>query len=118
MVVRQENSNNAFDLLGGEKKDKVTGKHKTVDNVNLKPTVPAELHHFDDDLNMLVRRNHDDFPEYIKHATTGTTFKRTIDTTGKSPLKIRQETIYEGKQSAVHMASLMKSNGNGKFIRK
>ena len=47
---------------------------------------------------MMVRRNHDDFPEYNKNATTGeATFKRMIDTTGKSKLKKRQETFYEGK---------------------
>ena len=60
-----------MDHLGKTTKEKPTGKGSTEDNINLKPTVPGNLYHYEDGLNMLVRRNHDDFPEYKKDDNTG-----------------------------------------------
>ena len=107
-----------MDTLGKDCTQRPTGKAIPWENINTKPTQPADLYHQDEDLNNLVRRNHDDFPQYVKDQSGETSFKRSIDTTGKSMLKKRQETIFEGKNSLVHQSSLMKANGHGKFLYK
>ena len=113
--MRQAAAVNAMDNLGGMKSPKPTGKYIDFNHVNMKPTQPENMYPYEKDLNMMVRRNQDDFPQYRKGETGEASFKRMIDTQGKSSLKLRQETIYEGKQSAIHLSSLMKSNGNGKY---
>lgn len=51
-----------MDTLGKDCTQRPTGKAIPWENINTKPTVPADLYHQDEDLNNLVRRNHDDFP--------------------------------------------------------
>ena len=101
--------------LGGNIDAPLLGKYSDPTHPALKPTERAEMYPIKEGLNMMVRRNHDDFPEYIKDESGAMKFTRQIDTNGQSALKAIQETDYKTKGSVVHITSQMKSKSNGKF---
>jgi len=63
-------------------------------------------HH--DDVNMMVRRVVDEYPEYAKDGT----FKREIEDPLMSPSKAPKESDMTYKTSLVNQASSMKSKNN------
>ena len=66
------------------------------------------------DQNMMVRRNQDEYPQYVKNEEGVVGFHRNIELTEKSQLKAINETDYHNKTSSVHLASVMKAKNNGK----
>jgi len=111
---RQEVSKNDLLHLGGGIEPKVSGKYLDKNHINLKPTKVENMYPVQQDLNMMVRRNVDEYPEYIKNKTGQSSFTRLIETTGKSQQQQINETDYNQKTSAVHLSSIMKSKSNGK----
>lgn len=86
MNNRQLVSKNDLYDLGGGKNPKAQGKYLDKDHINLKPTNVAALYPYEADLNMMVRRNVDEYPEYIKTKTGDQTYTRHFEV-DKSPLK-------------------------------
>ena len=72
------------------------------------------MYPIDDVTNMMVRRNVDEYPEYIKNETGMPEFSRQIETQGISKQQTINATDYTQKQSTVNLTSVMKSKNNGK----
>jgi protein associated with RNAse G/E len=73
---RQEVSNNALLDLGGGIEPKKEGKFLDKDHINMKPTKVENMYPYTAELNMMVRRNVDEYPEYIKNEAGVKTFTR------------------------------------------
>lgn len=113
---RQEVSKNDLLHLGGGIEPKASGKYLDKNHINLKPTKVENMYPVQQDLNMMVRRNVDEYPEYVKNKTGQSSFTRLIETAGRSKQKQINETDYNQKTSAVHLSSIMKSKSNGKSL--
>ena len=66
--------------LGGNIDPPVTGKFLDKNHICLKRTNQENLYPIDLETNMLVRRNHDEYPQYIKNETGDLKFTRQINT--------------------------------------
>jgi len=81
---RQEVSKNDLLHLGGGIEPKAQGKYLDKNHINLKPTNVENMYPVQTDLNMMVRRNVDEYPEYVKNKTGQSSFTRLIETAGRS----------------------------------
>ena len=97
--------------LGGELDHIPRGKLLDPNNVNMKPTKTSDMYHQVDDLNMLHRRNVDEYPEYAKDGS----FKRAIVDPLQSPAKAISEDG-RARTSLVNQASSMKAKNNAQYI--
>ena len=112
MSLRNEAGTNVLMKLGGELDHIPRGKLTDPSNVNMKPTKTSDMYHQVDDLNMLHRRNVDEYPEYGKDGS----FKRAIVDPLQSPAKTVSEHDANGRTSLVNQASSMKAKNNAQYI--
>ena len=113
---RQKNGTNNLMELGGNIDAAQIGKYLDPTHKALKPTEVENLYQVNHEVNTMVRRNPDDYPEYVKNSSTGQLdFIRQIETSEPNYQKRINNTDYQGKTSPVHLSSMMKSKGNGKF---
>ena len=110
--MRNENATNVLMKLGGELDHVHRGKAGDPNNVNMKPTKTTDMYHYVEDLNMLHRRNVDEYPEYAKDGS----FKRAIVDPLQSPAKNAPEHESLARTSLVNQASSMKAKNNAQYI--
>ena len=63
---------------------KPEGKYLDKNHTCLRPTKIENMYPVDLDKNMLVRRNHDEYPQYIKNETGGVGYTQQIETVEKT----------------------------------
>ena len=112
VTMRNENATNVLMKLGGELDHIHRGKLGDPNNVNMKPTKTSDMYHQVEDLNMLHRRNVDEYPEYAKDGS----FKRAIVDPMQSPAKNVPEHDSQTRTSLVNQASSMKAKNNAQYI--
>ena len=67
--------------LGGNLEEKISHRFHDLNNINNKPSIPADMYNMDPNLNMLHRRVVDEYPVYSKDGT----FSRAIYDPRSSP---------------------------------
>lgn len=104
---RNEDADNQLMGLGSGLDEIIRGKLR-IENINKKPTEIENLYMIEEGLNMMHRRNKDDFPEYAKDGT----FTRAIVDPTQSPTKAKDQQDVLKKASLVNQASSMKAKNN------
>lgn len=89
------------------------GKLRDIVNVNTKPTSIENLYQVDQNLNMMHRRNKDEYPEYGKDGS----FTRAFVDPRMSPTKAPTAQEILKKASLVNMASSMKAKNNAQYLQ-
>ena len=68
---RQENGANALLKLAGNIDPPEKGKYLDRSHICLKPTNTEDMYPVSNDINMMVRRNQDEYPKYVKNNESG-----------------------------------------------
>ena len=100
VIGRNEGADNRLMGLGGMIDEVTKGKLHDWSNVNNKPSNLADMYCIED-INMLHRRNVDEYPQYAKDGS----FKREIDDPLMSPYKTPKDVDVLTKTSLVNQAS-------------